>query len=122
MAPSRGSHVLHRLILGKHEKNLAETRRPRLLIFGLKLHLVDLYQAFSSPEPKTQGELKVWDSSRRPSVHTFINISETSWPTLIKFHQKHHLGWGLAALGFGPDRIRTLVFMATDSSHRVVMG
>ena len=27
-----------------------------------------------------------------------------------------------AALGFGPDRIRTLVSMATDSSHRVIMG
>ena len=27
-----------------------------------------------------------------------------------------------AALRFGPDRIRTLVSMATDSSHRVMMG
>ena len=27
-----------------------------------------------------------------------------------------------AALGFGADRIRTLVSMATDTSHRVVMG
>ena len=27
-----------------------------------------------------------------------------------------------AALSFGPDRIRTLVFMATDSSNRVIMG
>ena len=35
---------------------------------------------------------------------------------------KHHWGGGLAALGFGPDRIRTLVSMATDSSHRVIMG
>ena len=26
---------------------------------------------FSSPEPKAQGELIVWDSSRRPCVHTF---------------------------------------------------
>ena len=32
------------------------------------------------------------------------------------------LGWGKAALGFGPDRIGTLVSMATDSSHRVIMG
>ena len=29
---------------------------------------------------------------------------------------------GKAALGFGPDRIGTLVSMATDSSHRVIMG
>ena len=32
------------------------------------------------------------------------------------------LGLGKAALGFGPDQIGTLVFMATDSSHRVIMG
>ena len=32
------------------------------------------------------------------------------------------MGGGLAALGFGPDRIRILVSMATDSSHRVTMG
>ena len=29
---------------------------------------------------------------------------------------------GKAALGFWPDRIGTLVSMATDSSHRVIMG
>ena len=46
-----------------------------------------------------------------------MNISETSWLIIIKFHLKHHLGGGLAALGFGPDGIRTLVSMATDSSH-----
>ena len=32
------------------------------------------------------------------------------------------LGREKAALGFGPDRIGTLVSMATDSSHRVIMG
>ena len=32
------------------------------------------------------------------------------------------LGWGKVALGFGADQIRTLVSMATDSSHRVIMG
>ena len=32
------------------------------------------------------------------------------------------LGGGKAALGFGPDRIGTLVSMATESSHRVIMG
>ena len=31
-------------------------------------------------------------------------------------------GVGKPALGFGPDQIRTLVSMATDSSHRVIMG
>ena len=32
------------------------------------------------------------------------------------------MGLGLAALGFEQDRIRTLVSMATNSSHRVIMG
>ena len=51
-----------------------------------------------------------------------INISETSRSIVIKFHLVHQWGRGLAAIGFGPDRIRTLVSMATDSSHRVIMG
>ena len=53
---------------------------------------------FSSPEPKAHGELIVYQSSRR--------LSGCHW-----------VG-GKDALGFGPDRIRTLVSMATDSSHR----
>ena len=85
---------------------------------------------FSSPEPKAQGELIVWDWSWRTSVRPCVrpstlsnmNISETSWPIIIKFYQEHHWGGGLTALGFGQDRIRTLVSMATDSSHRVIMG
>ena len=40
----------------------------------------------------------------------------------IKFYMKHHWGGRKAALGFGADLIRTLVSMATDSSHRVIMG
>ena len=39
----------------------------------------------------------------------------------MKLYQKHHLEGGKAALGFGPDRIKTLVSMATDSSHRIIM-
>ena len=61
-------------------------------------------------------------ASVRPSTLSNINISETSWPIIIKFNQKHHLGGGLTALGFGLDRTRTLVSVATDSSHRVIMG
>ena len=57
-------------------------------------------------------------------VFTFsnMNISETSGSLVTKFYLKHHWEGGKDALGFGPDRIRTLVFMATDSSHRVIMG
>ena len=51
-----------------------------------------------------------------------MNISETSGPIGIEFYLKHHWGGGKAALGFGPVRIRTLVSMVIDSSHRVTMG
>ena len=51
-----------------------------------------------------------------------INISKTSRPIVIKFHLEHNKGVGFTALSFGLDRIRTLVSMATDSSHRVIMG
>ena len=64
----------------------------------------------------------------RPSVRPFtfsnMKISATSWPIRMKFYLKHHWGTcrGKASVGFAPDRIRTLVSMATDSSHRVIMG
>ena len=61
-------------------------------------------------------------ASVRPFTLSNMNISETSWLTFIKIHLKYHWGGRLAALGFGPDQIRTLVSMATDSSHRVIMG
>ena len=50
-----------------------------------------------------------------------LNTSETSGPIAIKFYLKHHCGEGKAALGFEPVWIRTLVSMATDSSHRVIV-
>ena len=37
----------------------------------------------------------------------------------MKFYLKHHWGGGKASGGFDPDWIRSLVSMATDSSHRV---
>ena len=88
----------------------------------------------SSPEPKAQGELIVLDSSWRPSIRLSVrasvhpstlsnmNISETSWPIILKFHQEHYWGGGLTVLGCGLDPSRTLVSMATDGSHRVIMG
>ena len=57
-----------------------------------------------------------------PFTLSDMNISETSWTIIIKFDLKHQWGGGLAAVGFGPGRIRTLISMATDSSHRVIMG
>ena len=50
-----------------------------------------------------------------------MNISATSGPIATKFYLKHHWVGGKAALGFGLGRIRTLVSMATESSHRVIM-
>ena len=32
--PALGSHVLHRLIIGKHKKTFSKTTRPKALIFG----------------------------------------------------------------------------------------
>ena len=51
-----------------------------------------------------------------------MNISATSWPIGMKFYLKHHWFGGKASISFDPDRVRTLVSMATDSSHRVIMG
>ena len=51
-----------------------------------------------------------------------MNISVTNGPIKTKFYLKHHWVMGKALLTFGPDRIGTLVSMATDSSHRVIMG
>ena len=76
---------------------------------------------------RLKGELIVYQSSRCLSVCVSVNIfklniSATSGPILTKFYLNHHWGGGKAALGFGPDRIGTLVSMATDSSHKVIMG
>ena len=46
----------------------------------------------------TQAYLKPW------STLSNMNICETSWPIVIKFHLEHHRGWGLSVIGFGPDR------------------
>ena len=74
------------------------------------------------------GELIGYSCSAvRPSyVHTSstistMNISSTSGTIKMKFYQKHHWDGGKAALGFGPDWIKTLVSMTTDSSYRVIM-
>ena len=51
--------------------------------------------------------------------HEYLRASR---PIAIKFYLKHHLGGGKTAWGFGVDLFRTLVSMATDSSHRVIKG
>ena len=83
---------------------------------------------------RLRGELIIYRSSRRPCVCASVrpcvrpftllnmNISATSWPIGMKFYLKHYWGGGKASVGFYPDRIGTVVSMATDSSHRVIMG
>ena len=77
---------------------------------------------------RLKGKLIVYPCSgvrrcrRRRSPFSNMNISEASRPIAIKFYLKHHLGGGKDAWGFGADQFRTLVSMATDSSHRVIMG
>ena len=54
-----------------------------------------------------------------------LNITATSGPIVADRNQilsEASLGWGLIALGFGPGNIGTLVSMATNSSHRGIMG
>ena len=80
---------------------------------------------FSSPEPKARGELIVYQSSLHlcvcQSVCVSVNIFKleylrNQWANRNKFYLNHHWGGGKAALGFGPDRIGTLVSMATIAS------
>ena len=59
----------------------------------------------------------------RPCVHTFKHeYLRDQQADYNQFYLKHHWGGGKAALCFSADQIRTLVSMATDSSHRVIMG
>ena len=58
----------------------------------------------------------------RWSTLSNMNMSETSWQIVIKFHLEHHWGREFAELAIGPDQIRSLVSMAIDSSHGFIMG
>ena len=58
----------------------------------------------------------------RPLTLSNMDSSATCGPIGIKFYLKHHWGGGKASVGFDPDRIRTMVSIATDSSHRVIIG
>ena len=61
--------------------------------------------------------------SDRPSVNTFkLEYLRNQKADRNQILSEASMGWGKTALSFGPDRIGTLVSMATDSSHRVIMG
>ena len=95
------------------------TRHPpekHILLAHLSRRLVDelIVYPWSGVRPSVVGV-------RRCPHFSNMNISATSGLITMKFYQKHHWDGGKVALGFGADRIKTLVSMATDSSHRVMM-
>ena len=51
-----------------------------------------------------------------------LEYLRNQWANRNEILSEPSLDGGKAALDFGPDRIGTLVSMATDSSHRVIMG
>ena len=90
----------------------------------LKVYKVSLLAHLSR---RLKGELIIYQCSgvrRRRCRQPFsnMNISEASRPNAIKFYLNHHWGGGKASCGYGGDQFRTLVSIATDSSHRVIMG
>ena len=57
------------------------------------------------------------------SVNIFkLEYLHNQWANGNQILSEASLVGGKDALGFGPDWIRTLVSMATDSSHRNIMG
>ena len=114
----RWGYVFHKL----------RARYNTLAYAGERCHTSNLSKFLAHLSRRLKGELIVYPGSgvrrrrRRCSPFSNMNISEASWQIAIKFYLKHHWGGGKAAWGFGADQFRTLVSMATDSSHRVIMG
>ena len=55
------------------------------------------------------------------SVNTFnLEYLRNQWANRNEILPEPSLGWGKAALGFGPDRIGTLVPMATDYNGEIL--
>ena len=55
----------------------------------------------SSPEPKAQGELIGWDSSRRPSVHTFKHeYLRDPLADRNQISSEASFGWGIDCIRF----------------------
>ena len=72
----------------KHEKILSETASPRALIFGLKHHLVNLYQVCSNYIPGTENGLPwghMFYIGLYREKHEKIFMSETTRPIALIF-------------------------------------
>ena len=77
--------------------------------------------------PPLTSELAALDQFKKSFIREYSKYLMTCCQVsdrcpLGYLYLKHHWGGGKAASGFRPDRIGTLVSMATDSSHRVIMG
>ena len=113
-------HLLHASVKKFHSKTfLLNDFVVTRLLFGCSLTPLHF---ISSSEPKAHGELIVYQSSRRLCLCVCVFTFSNRYISATKFYLKQHWVGGKDALGFGQDWIRTLVSMATDSSHRVIMG
>ena len=80
-----------------HEKILPETTRPRVLIFGMKYHIVNIYQVCSNyilgakNGPDT-GVTCLTSLDLYKEKHEKKNfLSETIWPRALMFGMYHNL-------------------------------
>ena len=94
--------------------------KEKVFVFLLSSPEANTYQVAYRVVVEPMSALPCFHPCVRPFTLSNINISATSG-LITKCYQKHHLGMG-SVLGFGPDRIKILVSLATDSSHRVLMG
>ena len=76
---------------------------------------------------RLKGELKVYRSIRRPCVRPCVNIFKleylhNQWANRNEILSEPSLGWGKGCIRFWARSDRNSGVMATDSSHRVIMG
>ena len=79
---------------------------------------------FGSHEPKAHKQIQGEPVSVVPSLYNTFKHEYlcNKWADRNQILTDASLDEEFPAIGFGPDQIRTLVSMATDSSHRVIMG
>ena len=70
---------------------MSEITRPRALIFGMKYHLVDLYQVYSNYAPVAKKLPRPGVACLHRENMNKIFLSETTRPQALIFDMKHHL-------------------------------
>ena len=76
-----------------------------LIIYKYLQEISSRQAIFSSPEPKAQGELIVWDSMRRPSVRAPVHTFKHNYLCNQQADRNHissgaSLGWGIDCIKF----------------------